>query len=311
MLILIDKFIPFLNGVLEPYAEVRFLSPEEFTPAVVKDADALIVRTRTKCNRELLEGSKVRFIATATIGFDHIDTGYCDEHGIRWISCPGCNASAVCDYVHEVLETAKREGWGTSIKSIGVVGVGHVGSLVSKMAEEMGLQVVLNDPPKGLWGDVSGCDVVTFHTPLSKLGTYPTYHLCDETFLQKMRNPNALIINAARGGVVDEQALLRSGHPCVIDCWEGEPNLYEDLLLSSKTKGASYHIAGYSVLGKRNATAMSLSALCHFFGLPELQPNNDELPVGDSAPGWLNRITCELKSHSADFETLRKSYVLR
>ena len=306
MRILIDKYIPFLQGVLDGLAEVIMLEPEQFTPATVREADALIIRTRTRCDAALLDGSNVQFIATATIGTDHIDQAYCRSHNIQVVSCPGCNAQAVCDYVEEVLTSNLTTL--TSHPSIGVVGVGHVGSLVAAMAERRGMQVVLNDPPKGLYGDVTGCDIITFHTPLTRGGDYPTYHLCDAALLAQCR-PDALIINAARGGVVDEQALLDSGQPFVIDTWEGEPHINPEVL--QRAACASMHIAGYSVQGKRNASRMCLDALCRHFVWPTLELNNEQLPQGDNQPGWLKRVSDKLKANPKDFELLRKLYILR
>ena len=195
--------------------------------------------------------------------------------------------------------------------TIGVVGVGHVGSLVAKMAERKGLKVLLNDPPKGIGISLDkiakNCDIITFHVPL----VCPTRHLCDETFLSHCK-PDALIINAARGGVVDEQALLHSGHPFILDTWENEPNLNKEVLQSAFR--ASMHIAGYSVQGKRNATQMCLNSIANLFQLPPIdisaypyegktaEPNN---------PHWLEDITRQLKAQPEQFETLRKNYYLR
>lgn len=303
MHVLIDKYIPFLNGVLDPYATVEFIAPEEFTPARVQNADALIVRTRTRINKDLLAGSRVQFVATATIGYDHIDTSLDIPY---WTACPGCNAQAVCDYIQEALLAAQLPH-----KSIGIVGYGHVGSRVAAMAEKLGFNVLVNDPPKGLGVSLdeiaAKCDIITFHTPLDDT----TYHLCDAAFLSKCR-PHALIINAARGGIADEQALLESQHPCIIDCWENEPSINRTLCQSPQTLLASYHIAGYSVEGKRNASQMCLDALCWFFSLPSLSVNTDQMPpAGDSQPGWLMRVSDQLKAHPENFETLRKQYPLR
>lgn len=324
MVICVEKHIPFLQGVLEPFAEVAYLAPEEFTPERVRNADALFIRTRTRCDAALLAGSKVRFIATATIGYDHIDRTWCEQNGIFWTSCPGCNSQAVCDYIEEALKhlfasVDYRSIIGRlmvdsapvqhpySIHSVGVVGVGHVGSKVCAMARRLGLDVVENDPPRGLYGDVTQCDVITFHTPLDDT----TRHLCDEAFLSRLQ-PHAVIINAARGGVVDEQALLRSGHPYIIDCWENEPHLNPNVLLSPNCLLASYHVAGYSVEGKKNASQMCLDAFSHFFNLPTLKCQINSVPLhGDSEPGWLHRLTAQLQAHPDDFEQLRKEYPLR
>ena len=312
--VVIDKGIPFLDGVFPPEIDVRFLSPEEITSDSVRHADALFVRTRTKINKELLHGSNVRFVATATIGFDHIDQDYCREAGIHWVSCPGCNAQAVCDYVEEVISSIKSD---KSELTVGVIGYGHVGKLVAQMAEKRGYKVLLSDPPLGIGLSLEQlapqCDVLTFHTPLTREGEYPTYHLCDENILRRCK-PGTLIINAARGGVVDEQALIPflSPHRLIacIDCWDGEPKLNQDLL--KKVNLASFHIAGYSIQGKMNASEMCLRAFCEFFSLPILSINKKAVPLqGDSEKGWLLRITEQLKANPEQFEQFRKQYKLR
>ena len=207
MQVVIDKGIPFLDGVFPSDIEVLHLSPEEITPCAVRNADALFVRTRTRINKELLQGSKVRFVATATIGFDHIDQSYCREAGIHWVSCPGCNAQAVCDYVEEAIASSLHRLIASSPITIGIVGYGNVGKLVAQMAENHGYRVLLSDPPLGIGSSLKEiapqCDVLTFHTPLTRDGEHPTYHLCDAEIL-RLCKPNALIINAARGGVIDE-----------------------------------------------------------------------------------------------------------
>ncbi|MCR4664614.1 MAG: 4-phosphoerythronate dehydrogenase [Paludibacteraceae bacterium] len=317
--IVIDKYIPFLEGVFDGIGDVVRKSPEEFTPAAVRDADVLIVRTRTRCDASLLDGSSVKFIATATIGYDHIDTGYCKSHGISWASCPGCNAQAVCDYVEEVLHYCEQV-MSKKFRSIGVVGAGNVGSLVVQMARNKGMRVVVCDPLRNDEGFVSSpmesiaeCDVVSFHTPLTHDGEsrYPTYRLCDEAFLSGCKR-DALIINAARGGIVDEKALLESGRKCVIDCWECEPHINRELLLSSNTLLASYHIAGYSAQGKWNASQRCADAVYKWAGRsenPNLQPLGKA--EGDNERGWLARVSEQLKVMPDAFEKLRKNYVLR
>ena len=327
--VVIDRGIPFLDGVFPPEIDVRFLSPEEITPQAVRCADALFVRTRTNINKELLSGSNVRFVATATIGFDHIDQDYCREAGIHWVSCPGCNAQAVCDYVEEAITSIKSD---KSELTVGVIGYGHVGKLVARMAEKRGYTVLLSDPPLGIGLSLEQlapqCDVLTFHTPLTREGEYPTYHLCDANILRRCK-PGTLIINAARGGVIDEQALLsqlstlvqrsrsfermrdkNSQLSTAIDCWDGEPKLNQELL--KKVNLASFHIAGYSIQGKMNASEMCLRAFCEFFSLPILSINKKAVPLqGDSEKGWLLRITEQLKANPEQFEQFRKQYKLR
>ena len=316
--VIIDKGIPFLEGVFPPEIDVRYLSPEEITPEAVRYADALFVRTRTQINKGLLHGSNVRFVATATIGFDHIDQDFCREAGIHWVSCPGCNAQAVCDYVEEAIAYLRPQ---QSQLTIGVVGYGYVGKLVAKMAQRRGYQVLLSDPPLGIGMSLEElaphCDVITFHTPLTREGEHPTYHLCDANIL-RLCKPNTLLINAARGGVIDEQALLSTlntqrstlNYTTAIDCWENEPNLNQELL--KKVDLASFHIAGYSIQGKMNASEMCLRAFCEFFSLPILSINKKVVPLqGDSEPSWLKRISDQLKAKPEYFEQLRKQYRLR
>ena len=320
MQVVIDKGIPFLDGVFPSDIEVLHLSPEEITPCAVRNADALFVRTRTRINKELLQGSKVRFVATATIGFDHIDQSYCREAGIHWVSCPGCNAQAVCDYVEEAIASSPHRLIASSPITIGIVGYGNVGKLVAQMAENHGYRVLLSDPPLGIGSSLKEiapqCDVLTFHTPLTCDGEHPTYHLCDAEIL-RLCKPNALIINAARGGVIDEQALLShliasSPHRLIasIDCWENEPQLNRELL--QRVDLASFHIAGYSIAGKMKASEMCLHAFCEFFSLPILSINKKVVPLhGDSESGWLKRISDQLKAAPEHFEQLRKAYLLR
>ena len=319
MKIVADKYIPFLVDAVQhdwPEVEIIPLKPEEIDAPSLSNADVLVVRTRTKVNGQLLAGSRVRLVCTATIGFDHIDTAYCDAHAIRWMSCPGCNAQAVCDYIEEALSEYHNVQCTmyNSKRTLGVVGVGHVGSLVAKMAERKGYKVLLNDPPKGIGVSLDeiarNSDIITFHTPLDT----STYHLCDAYFLSQC-NPEALIINAARGGVVDEQALLHSGHPFILDTWENEPQINSEVL--NHAFRASMHIAGYSVEGKRNATQMCLDAIAKEF---ELKPidistyryNDTSIPSNKSnEPNRLAAITDQLKAHPTAFESLRKAYPLR
>ena len=240
MKVIIDHKIPYIKEAIEKIAdEVVYLPGNAFTKEAVKDADALIVRTRTLCNRDLLEGSQIKFIATATIGYDHIDTEYCREAGITWTNCPGCNAGSVEQYVHSALLLLQRQkGLELDKSTIGIVGVGHVGSRVKRMAESLGMKVLQNDPPradKGEQGFVDletiarQCDVITFHTPLIREGKYATYHLADENFLFSLKR-TPYLINSSRGEVVDTASLLAAlsagkVRDAIIDTWEYEPNI--------------------------------------------------------------------------------------
>lgn len=284
MKIVADKTIPFLQGIPEDFAEVVYLSAQEFSPSTVKDADALIVRSINKCTRELLEGSRVQLITTATIGFDHIDTAYCDAAGIRWRNAPGCNAVSVAQYVlSSLFVLALRKGERLQDKTIGIIGVGHVGKEVKRLAEAVGMRVLLNDPPRAeqegnnafvsLAEIAREADIITLHTPLEKNGKYPTYHLADETFFTKLaRKP--WFINAARGGVHDTTALIRAKETglireLVLDCWEKEPAISRPLL--SLATIATPHIAGFSADGKANATRACLEHIREFFGIKHVR----------------------------------------
>ena len=319
MTIVIDSHIPFLvEAVRANWQNVRILpmEPERIDASTVRDAEVLIVRTRTKVKEALLADSKIRLVCTATIGFDHIDTAYCEAHGISWISCPGCNAQAVCDYIEEALKEYQISDIRYQISNmptIGIVGVGHVGLLVEQMAERKGYRVLLNDPPKNIGVSLDeiarNCDIITFHVPLDET----TQYLCNESFLSQCKQ-GALIINAARGGVVDEQALLRSGHPYILDTWENEPNINPDVLQQAFL--ASMHIAGYSVEGKRNASQMCLNAITEHFGLPRIKITKTRYHViktenKSNEPHWLAAITSQLKMNPNSFESLRRSYPLR
>ena len=318
MKIVIDTHIPFIaDAVRHEWQNVDIypMEPEQIDASAVREADVLIVRTRTKVTEALLKGSRVQLVCTATIGFDHIDTAWCDAHNVRWMSCPGCNAQAVCDYIEQALdeyEIVNHKSEISNMPVIGIVGVGHVGSLVARMAERKGYKVLLNDPPKGIGVSLDeiarNSDIITFHVPLTTSHQYPTYHLCDEPFLNRS-NPGALIINAARGGVVDEEALLRSGHPYILDTWENEPELNPRVL--EHAFRASMHIAGYSLEGKRNASQMCLDAVATQFTLPKICLPPVASCASSLSDHWLADITDRLKVHPDRFEQLRKNYPLR
>jgi erythronate-4-phosphate dehydrogenase len=293
MKVVIDDKIPYIKGAIEPYAEVVYLPGSKTTPEVVRDADAIITRTRTKCNENLLAGSSVKFIATATIGFDHIDTAYCDKAGIKWTNAPGCNSSSVEQYIASALMVmAQKKGFQLADKIIGIVGVGNVGSKVARIAEIFGMKVLLNDPPRARAEGQEGfvdlneilekADIITLHVPLNPEGRDKTFHLADASFFSGMKK-KPIFMNSCRGEVNDTSALvqaLQSGQisGAVIDCWENEPNI--DLELLKLTNLATPHIAGYSKDGKANGTSMSIQALSRFFGLgiDDWKCSNVELP---------------------------------
>lgn len=334
MKIVVDKDIPYIRESLsEITPHVTYLEGSAITAADVRDADALIVRTRTKCNASLLSGSSIQFIATATIGYDHIDTEYMASAHIAWTNCPGCNASSVRQYVHSTLLLLAQQGIvPPHASTIGVVGHGHVGSLVAAMAHDMGFTVLVNDPPLqhsamppslpyplvSLDEIASRCDIITFHVPMVRKGEYATYHMADHAFMLKLsRKP--YIINSSRGGVVDETALLRAMDDgrvsgAVIDTWENEPRINTELL--QRAFIATPHIAGYSADGKVNADNMVIHALCKHFGIKEPRPiEPPQLPAGSShdALSLYNPLidTSNLRHAPEHFELLRGNYALR
>lgn len=280
MKIIIDDKIPYIKGALEPFAEVIYLPGNKTTPEVVKDADAIITRTRTICNEALLAGSSIKFIATATIGYDHIDTAYCEQSGITWTNAPGCNSKSVEQYIASALVAlAEKKDFSLTEKTIGIVGVGNVGSKVARLCEILGMKVLLNDPPRSraeggkgfveLDNILEKADIITLHVPLNMDGIDKTFHLADEYFFAKAKK-KPIIINSCRGEVTDTTALktaLISGQisGAVIDCWENEPELDRELL--GLVDLATPHIAGYSKDGKANGTSMSVRALSKFFNL--------------------------------------------
>jgi erythronate-4-phosphate dehydrogenase len=293
MKIVIDDKIPYIRRAFEPFAEVIYLPGSKTTPEVVKDADAIVTRTRTKCNRELLEGSKVKFIATATIGYDHIDTDYCERAGIEWTNAPGCNAESVNQYIASALFSySMKKRFDLKEKTIGIVGVGHVGSKVARLCEIIGMKVLLNDPPRervegpeqfvSLEEIQQEADIITFHVPLNMKGEDATFHMVDEKFIQNLEK-KPLLINSCRGEVFDSESIKNalktnkiSGF--IADCWENEPEI--DLELLQMAGYGTPHIAGYSKDGKANGTQMSVQAISRFFnlGIDNWEPENVELP---------------------------------
>jgi erythronate-4-phosphate dehydrogenase len=278
--IVADDKIPFLKGVLEPYTDIQYFPGREISAAHVKDADALIIRTRTKCNKELLEDSKVRFIATATIGYDHIDTDYCTARNISWQNAPGCNSSSVEQYLlSALLILSGRKNFMLADKTIGIIGVGHVGSKVEKIARHMGMNVIKNDPPReriehgshfvSLNQILKESDIITLHVPLIMAGQDKTFHMADRHFFNLL-GKKAHLINTSRGEVIEEKILknaIKSGklESVVLDVWENEP--FIDKELSEMVDIATPHIAGYSLDGKANGTAISIRSLSRLFRL--------------------------------------------
>lgn len=297
------------------------------TPLGFPRFPALIVRTRTRCDAALLDGSRVRFIATATIGFDHIDLDYCRRRQIGVATAAGCNARGVLQWIAAVLHhLSQRDGWHPAEKTLGVVGAGHVGELVRRYAASWGFRVLTCDPPRAAregGGDfvpleevARHCDLVTFHTPLDAT----TRRMADEALLRQLK-PKAVVINSSRGEVVDGDALLRSGRPYILDVWEHEPDIDRRLLAGAIL--ATPHIAGYSAQGKANATAMAVGAVARRFALPlegwypAVAPSHprpigwDELAATIGARYDIAAESDTLKRHPERFEALRNGYSYR
>ena len=347
MKVIADDKIPFLKGVLESEGiEVTYLAGAKTTADDVASADALITRTRTKCNEALLENSAVKFIATATIGFDHIDTDYVEKKGIYWTNAPGCNSSSVAQYLTSLLlNLAVKHNFSLAGKVLGVVGVGYVGKKVAAVGKALGMEVLLNDPPRAraegsenfmdLAVIAEKADIITIHVPLEFEGIDKTFHLADRDFLAQLNNQQFLI-NASRGEVVDNIALreaLKAGSlaGAVLDVWENEPEI--DLELLKLLDYATPHIAGYSTDGKANGTSMSVNALAKFFNLserlqkwyPETVPVPEKTVIECPANGSLEEKllyvvsqsyniaddTTRLRNTPQEFEKLRGNYPLR
>ncbi|MBQ0081637.1 MAG: 4-phosphoerythronate dehydrogenase [Alistipes sp.] len=346
MKIVCDDKIPFLKGVFEPYAEVVYLPGVNTTKEIVKDADAIITRTRTICNRELLDGSKVKVIASATIGYDHIDTAWCERNGIRWSNAPGCNSSSVAQYIASALVFLKKK-YRLQLEglTLGIVGVGHVGKKVKTLSEALKMKILLCDPPRErAEGYESFCsineiidkaDIITLHTPLIREGQDATYHLFGPEQISRLK-PEQILINASRGEVVDSVALnetlkKKEIRGAILDVWEGEPEINRELL--DAVDIGTPHIAGYSLDGKANGTTASVRLVSQILNLPLKEWSPKEIPQpsqGDTLEIDCNGKSCEdvlceaiqfsyditndglkLKAEPTLFEYLRGNYPTR
>lgn len=328
---IVESHIPFIKGVFEQAGvEVAYLDPADIDQAAVADCDAIIVRTRTKCDSRLLGQSRCKAVASATIGLDHVDTQWCEANGISVYNAPGCNAPAVAQYVLSSLACC---GVDPAVSTLGVVGAGNVGSIVARWAAGLGYRVMLCDPPRqeresgatdfhSLGELTEVCDAITFHTPLTRHPhDYATYHMADSAFFNSLRR-KPVVVNSARGGIVDESALLdayaeRRVSAMVVDCWENEPAINRELL--GKATVATPHIAGYSRQGKIRATQQVVDAICRHFNLPRLTADAPEAPAPPefisekSLLGSYNPLadTDALRRGATSFESLRNGYALR
>ena len=336
MKIVIDEKIPYMKEALEAMGHsVVAKAGSDIDASDVKSAEALFVRTRTFCNAALLDGSSVKFIGTATIGYDHIDADYCSRNAIRWHNAPGCNADAVLQYVQSsIYSWCKKSDMQLDSITLGIVGVGQIGGRVARWAESQGMRVLRNDPPREASGEegfvpleriAAECDIITFHPTLTRTGAHPSFHLADKAFFDSLQH-TPLIINASRGPVVDNCALLaayREGKigDIVIDVWEGEPEINLELLEAAFI--ATPHIAGYSSEGKFNATKIVLQQFADFSGYckelpitPLPSPDEQIASTGDIASLLLSiynpAVDCEaLKKAPRLFEELRNNYNFR
>ena len=290
MKILADENIPYVRECFSSIGDVMTISGRKIAADAIKDTDALLVRSITKVDETLLTGSSVKFVATATIGTEHIDLDYLAQNNIGFASAPGSNANSVAEYiVSALLNLADKYDFDIADKSIGIIGVGNVGSKVEQKTKVMGMDVFLNDPPLERQAhdpkylprtDLFDCDIITLHTPLTFQGIDKTYHLADEKFFDSLKD-SAIFINSSRGGVTDTKALkkaLMSGKlkAVVLDVWEGEPNI--DIELVKMVDFATPHIAGYSYDGKVAGMIMIYNSLCEHFKLEAKNTIDNFLP---------------------------------
>jgi len=291
MRILADENIPLVEAFFAEHGEIRRMPGRSINRASLEHAEVLLVRSVTRVDRELLEGSAVRFVGTCTIGTDHLDIDYFEDAGISWASAPGCNARGVVDYVlGSLLALAEREGAELADRRYGVVGAGQVGGRLVEVLRGLGWNVRVCDPLRqarevgefvGLDEILAECDVISLHTPLTLEDEHSTFHLLDRSRLQQLR-PGAWLINAARGAVVDnaalrEQLTRRPDIQAVLDVWEGEPQA--DVELAGLCRVATPHIAGYSLDGKLRGTAQIYEAFCASKGLAPTVDLAELMPV--------------------------------
>ncbi|ROM90981.1 4-phosphoerythronate dehydrogenase PdxB [Pseudomonas brassicacearum] len=332
MLIVADENIPLLDAFFEGFGEIRRVPGRSIDRATVEQADVLLVRSVTNVDRDLLEGSNVRFVGTCTIGTDHLDLDYFQQAGITWSRAPGCNARGVVDYVlGSLLTLAEIEGVDLTERTYGVVGAGEVGGRLVKVLQGLGWKVLVCDPPRqaaeggefvSLEQIIGQCDVISLHTPLSNNAEHSTWHLFDQNRLNQLK-PGAWLINASRGPVVDNTALrevllAREDLQAVLDVWEGEPSV--DIGLAELCVIATPHIAGYSLDGKQRGTAQIYQAFCQFLGQPAQVSLDQLLPApwlaqvhlnASCDPAWALAMVCrgvyDPRRDDADF---RRSLVV-
>lgn len=346
MKILVDENMPYARELFSRLGEVKAVPGRPIPLAELTDADALMVRSVTKVNEALLSGKGIKFVGTATAGTDHVDDAWLKQAGIGFSAAPGCNAIAVVEYVFSsLLMLAERDGFTLTSRTVGIVGVGNVGSRLQKRLEALGIRTLLCDPPRADRGDegdfrsldelVAECDVLTFHTPLFKDGPYKTRHLADDALISRLK-PGTILINACRGPVVDNAALLQrleTGQDLsvVLDVWEPEPDL--NVALLDKVDIGTAHIAGYTLEGKARGTTQVFEAYSAFIGKSQQVALDTLLPTPDfgriTLHGPLDQGTLKRLVHlvydvrrddallrkvagiPGEFDKLRKHYVER
>ncbi len=277
MKFVIDQAIPFVEGVFEPFAEVVYKEGPDILREDLLDADALIIRTRTRCDASLLEGTSIKIIATATVSLDNIDLTWCKDHGIFVQNASGCNAGGVTNYVFSALYgTAARKSISLSGATLGIIGLGSAGTRVEEMGRALGFKTLRYDPWRAAkeWNSefhelddvLTGSDIITLHIPVND----NTRGMANAAFFEKMK-PGAFFINTAQGELVVEEDLIRAIPrlgPVALDTWCHEPDINRDLL--DLVDIATPHIAGYTLQGKQIGTSLAIRAVARFFGLSSL-----------------------------------------
>ncbi|QLK88067.1 4-phosphoerythronate dehydrogenase PdxB [Arsenophonus endosymbiont of Aphis craccivora] len=295
MKILVDENMPYATQLFQTMGEVKAVSGRSISSSELATADALMVRSVTQVNEALLKESKVKFVGTATAGFDHVDRQWLAQAGIVFSAAPGCNATAVVEYVFSaLLVLAERDCFDLREKTVGIVGVGNVGSRLNARLKAWGVNTLLCDPPRADAADnieqfwpleklVSQADILTFHTPLNKSGRYSSYHLLNEELLAAMP-AGRILLNTSRGSVVDNQALLTALEngkkiDVILDVWQHEPSI--SLPLLAKARIGTPHIAGYSLEGKARGTSQIFTAFSQFLGQEQQIKLADLLPSAE------------------------------
>jgi len=293
--IIIDDAVPYAESIFSHLGHVITLPGKSIDAASVKNADALIVRSRTQVNAQLLEGSSISFVGSTVVGLDHVDQAYLESKEIIFYSAQGCNANSVAEYVITVLfNLAEAFDFDLTDKTLGIIGVGNVGQRLYNKAKTLGITCLLNDPPRveadpllvttDNFVDIDECltaDIISVHTPLTKTGQHPTIDLISEERLTTIK-PHQIIINAARGGIINEQAWIHTQTKAnIIDCWENEPNISAELYNTAYI--ATPHIAGHSLEAKVAGSEMVYDALCHLWKVTQQDDWQHQLPKVEAA----------------------------